>query len=444
MKKTAEEKVMANKGLKVAFHTLGCKVNQYETKAIADAFASRGYDVVGEEDVADIFVVNTCSVTHIADRKSRQSIRRAKKTSPNAVIVATGCYAQLEADKVSKIPGVSVVVGTNEKQKIVDEVEEYLANREQRLAVLPYDKLDSFVELQEGATTPADRSRAYVKVQEGCDRFCSYCIIPYARGSCRSRNYDNIISEARHLVELGFQEIVLTGINTALCDCLADVISELSSWEERFRIRLSSLEPTVVDADFVSDLLPYKKLCHHLHLSIQSGSDSVIKRMNRNYSSQDYREIVRRLQDFDLLYGITTDIIVGFPGESDEEFEETLALVRDIDFCRVHVFKYSPRSGTAAARMKDQVPEDVKKQRINRLEEASDEARMRFIEANIGTETEVLIEEYDKKLGLAVGYTGNYIRAYIDGSQEDVEHQCGRLINGVIESPYLDGVRVTV
>lgn len=442
-RKNQQIKKAVSRPLKIAFHTLGCKVNQYESQAIAQDFALHGYELVSEDEPADVYLINTCSVTHLADRKSRQFIRRAKKISPDAAVVALGCYAQLEPETLAGIEGVSLVIGTNQKHKIRQELEQYLRDRQERVLVLPYKDLDDFVEL-EFPQVSEDRSRAYLKVQEGCDRFCSYCIIPYARGTCRTRSFEEIIKEARHLVDLGFQEIVLTGINTALCECLSQVISELSSWKESFRIRLSSLEPTVVDADFVSDLLPYEKLCHHLHLSVQSGSDTVIQRMNRRYRADDYRKIVGRLKEFDPLYGITTDLIVGFPGESEEEFEETLRLVEEIDFCRIHIFKYSKRHGTPAAEMEDQLPESVKRERVKSLEKAAKDASSRFIQANIGSQAEVLIEEFDRKTGLAVGYTGNYIRAYIDFKNQETLCKTGRLVHGIIDSAYRDGVRVNI
>lgn len=416
--------------MKVAFHTLGCKVNQYESEALGLKFRDRGYEIVGETDFADIYVINTCTVTGLADRKSRQYIRKMKKKNPDAVIAVTGCYAQISPDEVQAVEGVNIVSGTNEKNRLVDYVEEYLKERLPQMHVLPYEELKTYEET--GLVTATEtRTRAYIKIQEGCNRFCTYCVIPYARGSVRSRAVADVIAEAEGLLAQGFKEIVLTGINAALYGTepgfekspeglygIEWIIKELNQLPGRFRIRLSSLEPAVVNAEYVKGLMKYEKLCPHLHLSAQSGSDAVLAAMNRPYNRSEYLDIVKVLKEFDPEYGLTTDIIAGFPGETEEDFQDSIKLVHEAGFCKVHAFKYSQRPMTKAAVMKNQVPPPVKKQRSQMLMEAGEEASRAFYEANRGRVRTVLIEEYLEDLGCMTGYTDNYIRVYIEGCDE--------------------------
>ena len=309
--------------MKAAFHTLGCKVNQYETEAISEAFEKKGYTIVDERDFADVYVVNTCTVTSTADRKSRQYIRRMKKVNPESIVVVAGCYAQISTDEVAQIEDVDIIVGTSEKNRITDFVDEYIQRRARQRHVREYGSLDSYDDM--GMVTSAEnRTRAYVKIQEGCDRFCSYCVIPYARGKVRSRDLEEIMKEVRYIVDAGYKEIVLTGINTALYGMekengddsiiygVEKVIAAVNDMEGDFRIRLSSLEPAVVNADYVVRLLKYDKLCHHLHLSAQSGSDKVLREMNRPYSRKQYVDIVEVLRKADPLYGISTRKGTGF------------------------------------------------------------------------------------------------------------------------------------
>lgn len=416
--------------MKVAFHTLGCKVNQYESEALGLKFRDRGYEIVGETDFADIYVINTCTVTGLADRKSRQYIRKMKKKNPDAVIAVTGCYAQISPDEVKAVEGVNIVSGTNEKNRLVDYVEEYLKERLPQMHVLPYEELKTYEET--GLVTATEtRTRAYIKIQEGCNRFCTYCVIPYARGSVRSRAVADVIAEAEGLLAQGFKEIVLTGINAALYGTepgfekspeglygIEWIIKELNQLPGRFRIRLSSLEPAVVNAEYVKGLMKYEKLCPHLHLSAQSGSDAVLAAMNRPYNRSEYLDIVKVLKEFDPEYGLTTDIIAGFPGETEEDFQDSIKLVHEAGFCKVHAFKYSQRPMTKAAAMKNQVPPPVKKQRSQMLMEAGEEASRAFYEANRGKVRTVLIEEYLEDSGCMTGYTDNYIRVYIEGCDE--------------------------
>ncbi len=428
--------------MKVAFHTLGCKVNQYETEALKEQFGERGFDIVGEEDFADVYVINTCTVTHMADRKSRQYIRKMKRVNSEAVVAVTGCYAQVSPEEVSKIEGVNLVVGTNEKQNLPEYVESFI--REAlglSCHVKAYEELTEYK--SSGIITSMEsRTRAYIKIQEGCNRFCSYCIIPYARGKVRSRDMDEIMTEARGLIEKGFKEIILTGINTALYGTDMDIggieplIRELNAIDGDFRIRLSSLEPTVINKDYVAGLLKYEKLCPHLHLSIQSGSDNVLALMNRKYSRQDYLDIVKVLTDFDPLYGITTDIIAGFPGESEADFEDSLRMIDEAGYCKVHAFKYSKRAGTKAAAMDCQIPENIKTERSHRLGEKANEAASAFYDRCKGSVRRALLEEMTEE-GLITGYTDNYVKVYAEGN----ENMLGKFCDIRLIAEYKDGMK---
>ena len=436
--------------MKIAFHTLGCKVNQYETEAIKEKFIALNHEIVGETDFADVYLINTCTVTSLADRKSRQYIRRMKKLNPNAIVAVTGCYAQVNKDEIAAVEGVNIVVGTNEKAHIVEYILDYINKNHGRCDdniveeyVLSYDNLNSFEEYGT-ITSMESRTRAYVKIQEGCNRFCSYCIIPYARGPVRSRDASEVIKECKSLIDKGFKEIILTGINTALCDCLDDILEALENLDGEFRVRLSSLEPTVINAEYVKSLFKYKRLCHHLHLSLQAGSNSVLKSMNRRYDREEYLEIVETLRNFDKNYGITTDIIVGFPGETEKNFEDTLDMVVKAKFGKVHSFKYSKRSGTKAAIMENQIHPQIKKVRSNNLIELSNKVSMDFNKDNIGSNRVVLFEEYDEKAKAIVGYTDNYIRAYLPCEKDQIYIYENKLLDVYIEDIFADGVKVMV
>lgn len=410
--------------MKVAFHTLGCKVNQYETEAIRQQFIRAGHEIVGEDDFADVYIINTCTVTNLADRKSRQFIRKSKKVNPNGVIGVIGCYAQMRPDEIAEIDGVEIVVGTDEKNNLLKKVEEYFDTHNRAFIVKEYSELTKYEDL--GVIEAMEsRSRAFVKIEEGCNRFCSFCIIPYARGKVRSRARADIVKEVNLLVERGHKEVVLTGINTALYGeekgglKIVDLLKELDKIPGDFRIRLSSLEPTVIDADYVKKLFECKRLCHHLHLSIQSGSNKVLKEMNRRYSRNDYLEIVKVLRAFDPLYGITTDIIVGFPGETDEDFMDSLDIVQKAEFSKVHAFKYSKRTGTVAASRNDQVSGMVKNDRVHALMNMAEISREKFNARSIGTAAKTLIEQQENEF--LTGYTDNYTKVYIRDFQKDIK-----------------------
>ena len=440
-------------------------MNQYETESMREQFRHAGFYVVSEDEAADVYVVNTCTVTNMADRKSRQFIRKAHKLNPEAVIAVTGCYAQMDKDAVAAIEGVDIVTGTGEKSRILELVQEQLERRTgsgneavsadapenadhgKLLDVKPYDELNRYEEL--GVISEMEgRTRAFIKIQEGCDRFCSYCIIPFARGKVRSRSRDEIVCEVRGLVERGYKEIVLTGINTALYGTdlgyggIAPLIEALDQMSGDFRIRLSSLEPTVVDADYAVGLLKYNRLCHHLHLSAQSGSDHVLSAMNRHYTHEDYLDIVRRLREQDPYYGISADIIVGFPGETEEDFQQSVELVRESELVKTHVFKYSVRRGTRAAGMTDQVDEKIKNRRSKVLIEVAEEVQRKFLEKCRGTVRRVLFEQEED--GMVTGYTDNYIKVYVPADSGPLAPECGKFAFVEIGDLYLDGVTGTV
>ena len=441
--------------MKVAFHTLGCKVNQYETQAMAEQFEAEGFEVVPETDPADCYVINTCTVTNIADRKSRQFIRRAKKVNPGAVIAVTGCYSQVKPEDLWSMPEVDVVTGNGDKPHLIDLVKKALANNERIYKVIGYDELCEYTD--RGIILNMEgRTRAYIKIEEGCNRFCSYCMIPFARGKVRSRDPEEITEEAKVLIDNGFKEIVLTGINTALYgtepgfrekygvaeEGIESIIKKINDLPGEFRIRLSSLEPTVVNAEYVKRLMKYPKLCPHLHLSIQSGSDKVIADMNRHYTRQDYLDIVKVLKSHDPGYGITTDIIVGFPGESEDDFSDSLKMVDEAGFLKVHVFKHSKRKGTRAESMKDQVPGETKNERSDKLLEAGETAAKRFFERESGKTRTALFEEVTEE-GLLTGYTENYVRVYAK-AEGDPESYLNNFYTVVMGEPLGEGMTAEI
>ena len=422
--------------MKIAFHTLGCKVNQYETEAMKEQFRTAGHEIVGEEDFADVYIINTCTVTNLADRKSRQYIRRMKKQAPEAIVAVTGCYAQVSPEELAAMEEVDIVAGTGEKNNLLAYVEEFRQNRQEQLHIRAYDELTEYTD-RGIITSMESRTRAYIKIQEGCNRFCAYCLIPFARGHVRSRNPQEVVEEARALVAAGFKEVILTGINTALYGTeesfawpltpeeeaagvsgIEIIIGRINALPGEFRIRLSSLEPTVVNADYVKRLMQYERLCPHLHLSIQSGSTNVLKLMNRRYNRDEYLDIVRVLKEHDPGYGITTDIIAGFPGETEADFLESIDMIEQVKFCKVHGFRYSKRPGTAAASMKGHLDGNTKNDRITRLLEAGETSAQEFFAGCLqrGEVRTVLFEEWDD--GFITGYTENYIKVYAEGGEE--------------------------
>lgn len=404
---------------KVAFFTLGCKVNQYETEAMEENFEKNGYSIVNDSEVADIYVINTCTVTNLSDRKSRQFISKAKKNNSNATIAVVGCYSQVSPGEVSGIPGVDVIIGTTDRDRIVELCERAKENNEKINIVRNIKTQKEFEKIN--IEDIKSKTRAYMKIQDGCNQFCSYCIIPYARGPIRSRKIEDIIDEAKNLANVGFKEVVLTGIHVAsygkdIKDIdLVHVLREVGKIEGIERIRLSSIEPTLITDEFMKSMVKIGKVCDHFHLSLQSGSDTVLNRMNRKYTTKEYKNIVNTIRKHMPDAGITTDIIVGFPGETDEEFEETYKFVEEIGFSRIHVFKYSPRKGTPAAKYENQIDGNIKNKRSEDLIALGDRLMKEFNERFIGRTMSMLVEEESKKeKELMEGYTTNYIRVKVE------------------------------
>ena len=438
----------------VGFYTLGCKVNQYETQSVAENFLNAGYRVVKEEEPADVYVVNTCTVTRLADRKSRQYIRKMKRLNPAAVIVIMGCYPQTNPVEVLDLLGADIVMGTTDKGKAVEFVEQFLQNREMQNHVRETRVLETQYAEGHSAVGLDSQSRALIKIQDGCDRFCSYCVIPYSRGAIRSRPLEAIVQEAQTLLARGYKELVLTGINTALYGAekgflttsgdavgVESIVSRLNALPGDFRIRLGSLEPTVVNADYVRGLLKYEKLCHHLHLSVQSGSDEIIRAMNRQYKIQDYLDIVRVLRDFDPHYGITTDIITGFPGETESDFQKSVELVKKVGYLKVHAFPYSQRLYTSAARMENQVSAPIKKERNRKLIEVAANVSLQYRQSLQGSLQRVLIEGpagYKQGQHLWKGHADNFTEIFFPHPEDsDIAN---RFINLVALQPFEDGL----
>jgi threonylcarbamoyladenosine tRNA methylthiotransferase MtaB len=401
----------------ISLMTLGCKVNQYETEAMSELFANKGYEILPSEARADYYVINTCSVTNLGEKKSRQYIRKMKRQNPNAIIAVVGCYSQVATDEVMNIEGVNLVLGTNERSRIVEYMEE----------LEPWDKVSyvgdimqvrEFEELQIDHVT--DKTRAFIKIQEGCNQFCSYCIIPYARGPIRSRQPEQVIKEVKRLVENGFKEIVLTGIHIASYGKdfgnieLIDLIKQVHEIEGLERIRLGSLEPRLLSEDFIKTIQTMEKFCPHFHLSLQSGSDTVLKRMNRKYDAPTYLETVEAIKSAFDAPSFTTDVIVGFPGETDAEFEETMAFVSKVGFAKIHVFQYSPKKGTPAADMGCQVNGDVKHTRSERLIALSDQMEQAYYESLIGKTFTVLLEGLSTSNDEYMeGLSERYVRVFV-------------------------------
>ena len=404
---------------KIAFITLGCKVNLYDTEAMAELFTEKGYEVVDFEEYADVYLINTCTVTNLGDKKSRQMIRRAKRINPNSVVVATGCYAQVASEEVAKIEGINIVIGTKNRSEIVETVENYVAENGVVNNVSDIMGEKEFEPLQISRLT--NRTRTYIKIQEGCNRYCTYCIIPYARGPIRSRKPEEVIEEVKKLAENGFKEVVLTGIHVASYGLdlgnitLADIIEKVHSVNGIERIRFSSMEPLAIDDDFVARMAKLPKVCDHYHLSLQSGCNRTLKRMNRKYNAEQYAEACERLRNTFPNVAITTDIIVGFPDETEEDFKESLAFAEKMKLDKIHTFPYSPKKGTPAAKMKNQISGDVKSQRSKEMIALSDKMNIDFLNNNIGKTVPVLFEDMEN--GFWQGHTTNYIKVLVKSDE---------------------------
>lgn len=416
---------------KAALHNLGCKVNAYETEAMQELLEKNGYEIVPFHDLADVYVINTCSVTNMADRKSRQMIHRARKQNPDAVIVAAGCYVQAQADMGELDENIDIVIGNNKKKDLIRLLEEYFKEdiSEQMQEVIDINHTFEYESLHLSRT--AEHTRAYLKVQDGCNQFCTYCIIPYARGRVRSRKKEDVVEEVRTLAEHGYQEVVLTGIhlssyglewkdeNGKQTEGLLDLIRAVHGVEGIKRIRLGSLEPRIVTEEFAKELACLPKICPHFHLSLQSGCDATLKRMNRRYTSSEYAEKCELLRKYFPNPALTTDVIVGFPGETEEEFKESYDFVDSIDFYETHIFKYSRREGTKAAVMPDQVDEQIKAKRSAQLIELGEKKRAAYEQSFQGKEVEVLVEE-DLELNgkeVQIGHTKEYMKIALETNE---------------------------
>ncbi len=420
---------------KVALHNLGCKVNSYEIEAMQQLLEEAGYEIVPFAPGADIYIINTCTVTNIADRKSRQMLHKAKKMNPQAVVVATGCYVQSGQEKLEADEAIDLVVGNNQKQHIVRLLAEYEETQQEISSVININQTKEYEPLQIHKT--AEHARAYIKVQDGCNQFCTYCIIPYARGRVRSRSKADVVAEVQRLSEAGYKEVVLTGIHLSSYgldfqegqkDSLLSLIESVHQVEGITRIRLGSLEPRIITEDFARGIASLKKVCPHFHLSLQSGCDATLKRMNRRYDSAEYREKCQLLRQVYEAPALTTDVIVGFPGETEEEFAVSYDFIKSIDFYETHIFKYSMRKGTKAAAMENQIPESVKGERSDKMLKLHDGQANKYEQQFIGKNVEILLEEVMTEEGeeYYIGHTKEYIKAAVkkrEGmAQNDVIH----------------------
>ncbi len=434
---------------KVAIHSLGCKVNSYEAESMEIMLRDAGYEIVPfKDDVqADIYIINTCSVTNIADRKSRQMLHRAKKMNPDAVVVAAGCYVQADPEGVERDECVDIILGNNMKISIVEALEEYFADKGNSTFLVDInDRLQEYEELKINQT--GEHTRAYIKIQDGCNQFCSYCIIPYVRGRVRSRKPEDIISEVKTLALTGVKEVVLTGIHISSYGTdlenvgLIQLIEMIHGVEGIHRIRLGSLEPRIITDEFAERISKLSKICPHFHLSLQSGCDKTLKAMNRKYNTEEYYEGCERLRKSFDNPAITTDVIVGFPGESEEDFRQTKNFLEKVSFYEMHIFKYSRRKGTVADKMTDQISDEVKSQRSAELLELEKQQSFDYRKGYIGTEIEVLIEELTQIDGKSyyTGYTKNYIRVAVNADDFDGINPVNELYVCLAEGLSEDGV----
>ena len=402
---------------KVSFYTLGCKVNQYETNAMAQKFKESGYEIVDmNDDISDICIVNTCTVTNMSDRKSRHSLRRVKEKNPSAIIAAVGCYAQVAKNDLENMPEIDIVLGNEEKANIVQYVEKFIENEKKLIEIEDIATKKEFEDM--GQITYTEKTRAFIKVQDGCNQFCSYCIIPYARGRVRSRNAESIIKEITQIAQNGIKEVVITGIHVASYgrdfgneNGLVELLEKINEIEGIKRIRLGSLEPKIITEEFMQRLSKLEKICHHFHLSLQSGCDATLKRKNRKYTTSEVKEIIERLRRYYDDVMLTTDIIVGFPGETEEEFETTYQFLKQAKLYKMHVFQYSPRKGTRAAVMPNQIDGNIKEARSKKLIELSNENQKMYNQQLVGKEAEVLFEDKEVEDGITYfrGHTQNYV-----------------------------------
>ncbi len=430
----------------VSFYTLGCKVNQYETEAMLELFKNSGYDVVDFEEAADIYIINTCTVTNEADKKSRKIFSKAKKNNPAAIVAAVGCYAQASKEQLKENKNLDLIIGNNKKNQIVKILEDYIEEKNINTFVKDMQFENDFEDME--ISFSEEKTRAHIKIQDGCNQFCSYCIIPITRGRVRSRKPELVLREIHQLVLNGYKEVVLTGIHMAsygvdLKDYrLIDLLEDINQIEGLARIRLGSLEPTLVNDDFAYRIGRLEKICPHFHLSLQSGCDETLKRMNRKYSTKEYSDAVKRLRNSFSNPSITTDIIVGFPGESEEEFNKTCSFANRIGFADIHIFKYSKRKGTRAAEMNNQVDDMIKNQRSKELSEVKLELYKNYLESFIGKTMEVLFEDTivikDNKEYI-IGHTDNYLKICVMKKDKAVANKLFNVKITGISNEFLEG-----
>ena len=423
---------------KVALHNLGCKVNAYEVEAMQQLLEKAGYEIVPFTEGADVYLINTCTVTNIADRKSRQMLHKAKKMNPDAIVVAAGCYAQADTEKLKEDNAVDLILGNNQKTQIVEVLEEYEKEHSKQVQVIEINHTKEYEELSIEQT--AEHVRAYIKVQDGCNQFCTYCIIPFARGRVRSRKIADVLREVETLASKGYKEVVLTGIHLSSYgvdfskeerESLLSLIQAVSKVEGIQRIRLGSLEPRIITEEFLEGIVATGKVCPHFHLSLQSGCNKTLKNMNRRYSAQEYAEKCELIRKYYPAPALTTDVIVGFPMETEEDFEESYEFVKNIHFYETHIFKYSRRHGTKAAAMDGQLTEAVKAQRSEKLLELHDIRAKEYEEAMIGKTIELLLEEEIEEDGKMwyVGHSREYVRAVIEKTEA---HQVNDLVEAKV------------
>ena len=442
-----EEELKKNRKPSVAFATLGCRVNHYETEAMTEKFLREGYEITEFDNLADVYVINTCSVTNMSDKKSRQIIGRARRKNENAVIAAVGCYSQVSPDEVSKIDGVDVVLGTRNKGDVVYYVNKAKDEGKMQVAVGEVLKNKTFEELN--IEEYQDKTRAFLKIQDGCNRFCTYCLIPYTRGRTCSKDPDKVLEEIKRLEEHGFKEIILSGIHTASygVDLEGDVtlislLQEIEKLDGIERVRIGSIEPSFFTDEVIEKMRHMKKLCPQFHLSLQSGCDETLKRMNRRYTAKEYEEAVYKIRENLKDASITTDVIVGFPGETDEEFNETYKFLERIKLTKTHIFKFSPRKGTKAENMPNQVDGTIKEKRSKALIELNNKNEGEFSESLVRREMDVLVEkELNEKPGYFEGYTRNYVRVVFESEKSDI---IGKIVKCKIEEANGDYVSVKI
>ena len=426
---------------KVALHNLGCKVNAYELEAMQEMLEKAGYEIVPFAPGADVYIINTCTVTNIEDRKSRQMLHKARKMNPEAIVIAAGCYVQAQKNMENIDDAIDIVLGNNRKQDLLFVLENYKKGSGQEKDLISLDKPVEYEELQLSST--GEHTRAYLKVQDGCNQFCSYCIIPYVRGRVRSRRKEEVLEEVLRLTKNGYQEFVLTGIHLSSygVDCednLLELIKAVHEIEGVKRIRLGSLEPRIITEEFAQALGNMPKICPHFHLSLQSGCDATLMRMNRKYSAEEYLEGCRLLRKYFKNPALTTDVIVGFPQESEEEFEQSYKMIESVEFYETHIFKYSRRQGTRAAEMEGQVDEAVKTERSHKLIQLGKEKKQKYMESFLGQQVEILFEETAKIQGEEywIGYTKEYLKVAAK-SKENLEN---RIVLGKVERFIEEGI----